>query len=215
MQHIEFSTYPVKKVIASDNAHPNCSQPFPIDTVMKIWRNNPNGWPPARFAYEKRRAMNRYTFIMLEHLLISFVFPLAFSFPGEVGNIFDFQGKKEPAGRSEKEGEGKQRGEHWKRETIRRIFAPQHLTPVSRMTQPSYPHSFLWFSFSLHHTCFNFCPEPKPRANLYLHLFCRRSRLKMTRENFKVWKVLLNSNYRSFPLTFLHKFCCSFKIDLI
>lgn len=42
-------------------------------------------------------------------------------------------------------------------------------------------------------------------------LFCRRSRLKMTRENFKVWKVLLNSNYRSFPLTFLHKFCCSFK----
>lgn len=145
---------------------------------MKIWRNNPNGWPPARFAYEKRRAMNRYTFIILEHLLISFVFPLAFSLPGEVGNIFDFQGKKEPAGRSEKEGEGKQRGEHSKRETIRRIFAPQHLTPVSRMTQPSYPHSFLWFSFSLHHTCFNFCLEPKPRANLYFTFVLSKEQAK-------------------------------------
>jgi len=43
--------------------------------------------------------VNRYTFIIPEHLLISRVAPPASSLSGEVGDIFDFRGKK-GAGRS-------------------------------------------------------------------------------------------------------------------
>jgi hypothetical protein len=45
--------------------------------------------------------VNRYTFIIPEHLLISRVAPPASSLSGEVGDIFDFRGKK-GAGRSQR-----------------------------------------------------------------------------------------------------------------
>jgi len=116
----------------------------------EIWRNNPNGWPPARFAYEKLPAVNRYTFIMPEHLLISRFSPpvsLASSLPGEVGNIFDFRGKKRRAGRSGKgRGKGARRmPEAWNNNC--RIFALHHSTSIFKMTRPSFS-----CSLSLFHT---------------------------------------------------------------
>lgn len=111
----------------------------------------------ARFAYEKRGAVNRYTFIMLKHLLISLVFPSASSLPGEVGNIFDFQGKKEPASRSEKD-RGRRKATWW-------TFEAWNNTPNFRASPLGHDSALLsslsFMIFFLSSSHFNFCPEPQ------------------------------------------------------
>lgn len=154
--------------------------------------------------WKARRAVNRYTFIMLEHLLISLVFPLASFLSGEVGNIFDFQGKKEPLGEKTRARESgvvnarsvKQYAE-FSRFTTWRLFQGwlDHLILTL----------FYDFLFSLHHTCFNFCRnhEPKPRTNLYFMFVLSKDQAKDDSGKFRTLKSFTQFKPPVFSFTFL------------
>lgn len=143
----------------------------------------------ARFAYEKRRVVNRYTFIMLKHLLISLVFPPASSFPGEVGNIFDFQRKKEPTSRSKKD-QGRRKATWWTLDawnnTLNFCASPLGYDACFRDDSTLLSSvSFMIFFLSSSH--FNFYLEPKLWINLYLTFLL--SKAEAEDDSKKFWSL--------------------------
>lgn len=135
---------------------------------------------------------------MPEHLLISRFSPpvsLASSLPGEVGNIFDFRGKKRRAGRSGKgRGKGARRmPEAWNNNC--RIFALHHSTSIFKMTRPSFSCSL---SLSLSYDSISHFLISKTRTNFYLILVPSGSGWRWLEKNIQVSKLLPDSNCQSF-----------------
>lgn len=73
-----------------------------------------------------------------------------------------------------------------------------------RWLDPSCSHSFLWFSFSLPHTCFNFCPKPKLGANLYFTFLLSMNQAENDLRKFRSLK----------SFTQFEPLVCSFTIPL-